>query len=445
VQDNPRIDPGHHFVFAGEQWPTIRFGNVRTMDQPWWGGRPFLSGHNARPTYHVVGTGDARQLRLGPVSYGVAPIGPERIEPGRYLVTARVRSTNTHGPGGRIELLALKRADLAGNGYVRMDAGNILREEIRYFGNGTFDWRDAAFVAEVPVGTGGLALGLGNGGTGEVLVEQVRIEPWGTREAPASSLSSTPPAEQTVPDALWDLRMRERQGLYVYNHGTSAHRTLELANLDWVEDAGRPALRFAENPVGRADYPPLGILDLNVRHPVYRTSYQPVSHGAFALGGHHGGGSPLAGLTLSAWINPAEEMGKSHHQGKGDIVGYGARRFILGLQGQTAPYRLVARINVNDRFESEATLEANRWRHVALTATPTEGQWRIRLFLDGQEVATGMTKQSPADAPVSDSLILGGELFYLHDAYYRGLIGEVQVIGRALSPEQLQTLSARGR
>ncbi|MCU0979332.1 MAG: hypothetical protein MUF25_09225 [Pirellulaceae bacterium] len=55
--------------------------------------------------------------------------------------------------------------------------------------------------------------------------------------------------------------------------------------------------------------------------------------------------------TLAAWLKPAAEMGKSQHGDKGDIIGYGARRFILGLQSQTAPYSLVARINVKDRIE----------------------------------------------------------------------------------------------
>ncbi|MFN6149697.1 MAG: hypothetical protein ACK5BP_06995 [Planctomyces sp.] len=36
---------------------------------------------------------------------------------------------------------------------------------------------------------------------------------------------------------------------------------LELANVDWVREGGRRALRFSENPRERADYPPLGLLD----------------------------------------------------------------------------------------------------------------------------------------------------------------------------------------
>jgi hypothetical protein len=441
VQNNPRIDPQHHFVFARDQWPTIRFAEVLAMDKPWWGGRPFLSGHNTRPSYGFVQQGHEGLLRLGPVSYALAPVGPARIEPGRYLVSARIKSANTHGPGGRIELLALKKSDLHGNGFVRLNAGNIVSEQIRYVGNGTFDWRQVSFLAEVPAGATGLALGLGNAGTGEVLVSQVSIEPLGDKAPPAETLSASSPINKTVPGALWDLRMQERQGLYVYNYGSSTYRTLELANIDWVEDAGRTAIRFAENPVGRADFPPLGILDQNLRNPHQRKNYESVSHGAFAIGGHHGGGEPLAGLTLAAWLKPAAEMGKSQHGGKGDVIGYGARRFILGLQSQTAPYSLVARINVNDRIESKTALEANRWYHAAMTCRPSGEHWHVRLFLDGQQVAEGTATKFPSGSAIPDSLILGAELFYLHDAYFRGLLSQVLVIGRALNPEELRALT----
>jgi hypothetical protein len=445
VQNNPRIDPGQDFVFAGDQWPVIRFEKTVAMDKPWWGGRPFLTGHNARPTYEIVTEGSRRLLRLGPVSYGLAPVGPERIAPGRWLVSARVKAVNVHGPGGRIEVLMLRKADPNGNGYVRMDSGNIVAEQTRYLGSGSFDWKTVVFEVEVPADAVGLALGLGNGGTGEVFVSEVSFEALENRPAPADLLSRAPSESDCIPGAVWDLRMQEQQGLYVYNHGSSGYRVLELANVDWVIESGRTAIRFSENPPGRADFPALGILDQNLRHPINRSNYAAVSHGAFAIGGHHGGGEVLEGLTLAAWIRPAAEMGRSQHQGKGDILGYGARRFILSLHGQTSPYALAARLNVNDRIESKTALDADRWYHTAMTCEPAGGQWQVRLYLDGREVASGVTNQLPASGSVPDSLILGAELFYLHDAYYRGLISDVVVLKRSLSGEQVQSLMNRRR
>lgn len=441
VESNPRIDPRHHFVFAREQWPTLRFTEALPMDRPWWGGRPFLTAHNARPTYDWTELDGEPALRLGPVSYALAPIGPAQITPGRMRLTARVQSRGIQGPGGRIEILFLKKPDPHGNGFVRLDPGNIIGEETRFLGTASSAWRDVSFVFQVPPNTGGLALGLGNGGTGEVFVSQISFEDWGDRPAPAETTLTQSPASQTLPQTLWDLRMEEGQGLWVYNHGSSSYRVAELANIDWEPTGERPALRFRENPRERAEFPALGLLDQWLRNPSQRRNYENVSHGAFVLAGHHGGGEPLRGLTLAAWIRPAGEMGRGEHPGRGDILGYGARRFILALQGQTAPYRLLGQINVKDRLEASTELQADRWYHVAMTCEPRGDQWQIRLYLDGQPVAEGPAPSLPVDQSVPDSLVLGSEYFYLHTHYFRGLLGRTLVIGRVCTAQELQALA----
>lgn len=443
VQDNPRIDPTHHFVFLREQWPTIRFNDSLAMDKPWWGGRPLLSGHNARPTYELATVDGQQVLKLPPVSNALAPVGPAALEPGRYLVTVRVKSNNVHGPGGRIEVLTLKKPDLHGNGYLRMDESNIAEQHVRYFGNGSSDWQEMSFDFQLKPDATALAIGLGNEGTGEVFVESISVLPLAEDAVVSPSQLVESNALSSMPGVLWDLRMEEGSGYYVYNYGGSSYRNLELANIDWVSGEERPAIRFAENDPARADYPALGILDLNVRHETHGSSYLPVRHGAFGLAGHHGGGEVRKGLTLCAWIKPAAEMGRSTHQGKGDIIGYGARRFILSLSGQTAPYTLQGRINVNSRVESTATLEAERWYHVALVAEPSDSQWLVRLYLDGETVGEGISDSLANDQPIPDSLILGGELFYLHDAYYRGLMSSVLVFDRALAAGEIREVMNR--
>jgi hypothetical protein len=160
-----------------------------------------------------------------------------------------------------------------------------------------------------------------------------------------------------------------------------------------------------------------------------------------ALAGTHGGGAQITGLSLAAWIKPASEMGLSGHRGKGDIIGYGARRFIHSLHGQTPPYQLAARLNVNDAIVSDTKLEADRWYHVAMTAEPADGPWRVRLFVDGKQVADGMTQKFTGAGVTSPSLILGAEIFYMHDALYRGLIGHTLVFDRALSPAEIADLA----
>jgi hypothetical protein len=149
----------------------------------------------------------------------------------------------------------------------------------------------------------------------------------------------------------------------------------------------------------------------------------------------------VEGLTIATWVKPAARMGAAHHGGKGDLVGVGARRFILRLVGQEAPYRLSACLNVNDAVTSEATLEAGRWRHAAMTARPEDGKWRVRIWLDGAPVGEGLSKKLEAPATIPPSLILGSELFYLHDAWYRGLVGRTLVLDRALGDKEIASLA----
>jgi hypothetical protein len=342
-----------------------------------------------------------------------------------------VKSVNAHGPGGRIEIEALQAK-----------TGQPLASARHFVGNGTFDWKRQGFPFEIPEGTGKLLVAFGNAGTGAMLVTDVEFRKLAEGEAlppgVAPRPNDQPPAFATAPaGALADYRMQEGQGHFVLNYAAGPPGHLDLANLDWVVDSGRPALRFADNTTGRKDYRTDSGLSRNYfSHP----SYAGKDTLPIALAGVHGGGSTMKGVTLAAWIKPAPEMGKSSHGGKGDVIGYGARHFILSLHNQKAPYQLAARLNVNDSITSVTKLEANRWYHVAMTAEPEDGQWRVRLFVDGEPAGEGMTKKFSANAIVPPSLILGAELFYFHDAYYRGLIGRTLVFNRALAADEVKAL-----
>src|SRR5262249_33940584 len=172
----------------------------------------------------------------------------------------------------------------------------------------------------------------------------------------------------------------------------------ELGNVTWTRDEGRPALVFADNAEKTKRYPRCGTLHLSyLAHPGYRgRDTLPV-----ALTGHHGGGIPLGAFTLAAWGKPAAQMGKAEHGGKGEVAGLGARRVILRLVGDKAPYRLAAALNVNDVFEAKAAVAADRWQHVALTGEPAGKFWKARLYLDGKEVVEGTSAKftAPANVP----------------------------------------------
>lgn len=437
IYDSPTLDPQQHYVFADE-WPKLTFSQFVPMSESWILGRtPFMTAHNTRPTYELVkncGAGSGFALKLGPASFGKANLAKAApLAKGRYAVTALVKADNVHGPGGRIELTA-----------TQAKTTKKLAEARHYVGSGTFDWRKQGFAFEVPEDAGALELAFGNAGTGDFLVTDVEFRRLADGEAlPAGVLAKANDQPASIPaapaGAVADFRMLEGKGLVVFNHasgGGLGH--LDLANLDFVTDAGRPALRFADNPTDRKDYR----LDSGLnRSYLSHSSYTGRDTLPLALTGHHGGGAPIPGLTLAAWVKPAVEMGKSGKGGKGDILGYGARRFVLGLLGAKAPYQLAARINVNDTILSTAKLDADKWQHVAMTAEPQDGQWLVRLYLDGQPVGEGLTKKFPSDSAIVPSLILGAEIFYFHDAYYRGLIGRTLVLHRVLAPAELAELA----
>jgi len=443
------LDPNHHYIFA-DQWPRLTFDQFVPMSQTWQYGRsPFMTGHNQRPSYELeknCGVGSGYAMKLGPASYGKATLtkaGP--LISGRYVVTAWVKSINTFGPGGRIELEATQAT-----------TNKVLATAKHFVGNGSFDWQKQGFVFELPENTGALSVAFGNSGTGAMLITDVEFQLLSADAA--IPLGIAPKPHDTAPvitdspaGAIADFRMLEGRGHHVLNHAGGEH--LNLANLDWVVDEGRAALRFADSPSARADYHPSSYVGMhifgNAQDFNYLNSYRAYEgrqgvpfamgaggsiilgceryylHGAFFRGlmgrtlifqrtlatdevALLARDQPLpainlpadaTGLSFAVWIKPSTQFGNNNmHPGGGDIIGYGNRRYILkllgtGERGESAPYRLAARLNVNDELATEPIVQADRWYHVALTTNLENTQRRMRLFIDGQPVAEGVTEK----------------------------------------------------
>ena len=458
VYASATLDPQHHYIFADE-WPKLTFSQFVPMSETWIYGRtPFMTGHNQRPTYELeknCGAGSGFAIKLGPASFGKAilPVGTS-LTKGRWIMTAQVKSVNVFGPGGRIELEA-----------AQAKTNKVLATARHFVGNGTFDWKRQGFAFEVPEDAGSLSIGFGNAGTGEMLVTDVEFRRLADNEALPPGVASqpndaTPAFTDTPAGAIGDFRMLEGKGHYVLNHAGGEH--LSLANLGWVVDEGRPALRFADNTTGRKDYRTDSYIGMDIfghrKDFNYLSSYKAYEKcqtlpfamsfgGGLVLGAERyylhdsyyrgllgrtlvfnralpldeilllARDQPLVakvandtgpdetaskepkGMTFAAWIKPAAEMGKSDHGQSGDIIGYGNRRFILRLQGgdgnpTKAPYRLASALLVNDRLATEErSMDADRWYHVAMTATPENGQRRVCLFIDGKKVAEDLTKK----------------------------------------------------
>jgi hypothetical protein len=81
-----------------------------------------------------------------------------------------------------------------------------------------------------------------------------------------------------------------------------------------------------------------------------------------------------------------------------------------------------------------------------MTGEPTrEKKWRLRLFIDGQQVKEGVTQKTEAPTSIQYSLVLGTELFYFHSSYYRGLLGRTLMFDHTLTAEELAQLVKAGR
>lgn len=438
VWPEARVNPKKHFVFA-DAWPKLTFTKFVRLDEPWWGGRPFLSGHNAEPTYELEKHGTGFALRFPPLANAVAALpAPGPLTKGRYVVSALARVDNAHGPGGYLDVLAVNQA--SDNGYLRL-AAKVLKEERHFIGAGTFGWKRVGFVTEVPSEAKAIGIGLGNAGTGDVSFAEIEVRPLKDGEQPGEGIALSAQgtsSSKALAGAIVDYRMQEGRGQHVYNYAAGRLDCLELANLDWVTDEGRPALKFADNRSDKATYPRGGTLERGYfHHPAYKDRDRlPV-----AIAGHHGGGNEYRALTVATWVKPAATM-PTGHSGTPDIVGFGARRLKLSLQGTKAPYTLGTSMSYQDYLWSEVKLNADRWYHVAVTGQEENGKWRLKLYLDGKLVKEGVTQKATAPQLMPPSLVLGAELFYLHDAYYRGLIGRTLVFEKALKAEDVARLAA---
>ncbi|WP_439623871.1 LamG-like jellyroll fold domain-containing protein [Gemmata sp.] len=442
------IDPNRHFIFADE-WPKVTFSKFVPTSEPWqMGRRPFLSGHNQRPKYElerVPGVGSGFAMKLGPTAWAAADLRvPDPLAAGTYVVSARCKSDTAIGPGGRVEL------------HVKDKTGKVLRSETHFIGSGSFDWRTTAWATTVPEDAAGVGVVLGNAGTGDVLVTDLsftKLEPGAALPGgvlPAAN-ATAPKTDPVPPGVLADYRMLEGKGHHVYNHAGRTTGPLELANVDWVTDEGRPALRFADNPPARRDWVRGGWLaGQYFEHPGggYKEPHKKALPFAATTPDFDARRKETGAYTLVTNVKPAAEMGRGEHREQAHVVGFGHRFGILRLTGEKAPYGLVAAVTPNDVIPTEgAKLEAGKWYQLAVTGERAAGnKCRVRVYVDGALVADAVTKAHEVAKDGTEGggveLIFGAEQWYLHAYYFRGLIGRTTVFDRALTPKELGSVSA---
>jgi len=438
LMESPRLDPNHHYVWA-DPWPRLTFAKGRAMSEPWWDGMPYMTAHNQRPTYKWAkntGTGSGFALQLPPRSFGQSDVPlPKPLAAGRYIMRGLCKAERVVGPGGRIELTAFAKDD------------RKLAEFTHYLGTGDFNWKPYGFVFTLPAETTRLNVAFGNAGTGDVFIGDSRFEELPAGAPVPAEVAAQPQSQPAQYDpspkgALFDARLTEGKGHYVFNHAGASFEPLELCNVTWDKAEGRTGLRFAQKVAGdRPDFARGGTLEFFFfGHDAYTKSGKSKS---FAISGSHGTSlRDYKAMTLATWIRPAAEMSKGQHVA--DILGFGSRRVRLHLLGEKAPYQFGVRFTEGGEFlwsGEKATLNADRWYHVAMTAEANaENHWDIKLYIDGKLVQQAVAKNAAVPLKCHASIILGTELHYMHDHYYHGLIGRTLVFDRALREAEIAEL-----
>lgn len=436
--ESPRLDPNHHYIWA-DAWPRLTFAKAKAMSEPWWDAHmPFMAAHNQRPTYKWAkntGTGSGFALQLPPRSFGQSDLPlPKPLAAGRYMLRGLCKADRVIGPGGRVELTAYAKDN------------RKLAEFTHYLGNGDFDWKPYGIVFTLPEDATRLNVAFGNAGTGDFYIGESRFEEWRADSPLPPDVAKQPQSQPAKYDpspkgAVFDARLTEGKGHYIFNHAGQEFDLLELCNLTWEKVDGRTGLRFRQQAEGRKpDFARGGGLEFFF---FALDAYQQGKTKTFAISGSHG--SPqrdYKALTLATWIRPAAEMTKN--QPIADILGFGSRRVRLHLLGEKAPYQFGVRFTEGGELiwsGDKATMNADRWYLVAMTAEAKgENQWDIKLYVDGKQVQHAVAKNVPNPLKCHASIILGTELHYMHTNYYHGLIGRTLIFDRALPDNEIREL-----
>jgi hypothetical protein len=436
--DSPRLDPNHHYVWA-DAWPRLTFAKARAMSEPWWDSLPFMTAHNHRPTYKWVrntGTGSGYALQLPPRSFAQSYIAlPKPLAAGRYVMRGLCKADRVIGPGGRIELTAYAKDD------------RKLAAYTHYLGTGDFDWRPYAFAFHLPAETTRFNVALGNAGTGDMSIGESHFELLPADAALPVGVAAEPNAKPAAIDpspkgAIFDARLAEGKGHYVFNFADPKWIPLELCNVAWEKQDGRMGLRFRQQAKrDKPDFARGGMLEFYLfAHEVYRASGLQKS---LAVAGSQGSSlRDYRAITLATWIRPDTTMTKN--QQMADILGFGSRRIRLRLLGDKAPYQVGLQFTESGEYHwsgPKVTVSADKWHHVALSARVNAcKQWEVTLYLNGKEVLRTVDPKAPIPLRAHDSLILGAELHYMDSNFYDGLIGRTLVLDRALSAAEIAEL-----
>ncbi len=136
------------------------------------------------------------------------------------------------------------------------------------------------------------------------------------------------------------------------------------------------------------------------------------------------------GMTLEAWVNPSQ-LGSTWRTAIFKQASSSAMSYALyANNGSSRPTGQVS-IAGEQSATGTAVLALNQWTHLATTYDGAA----LRLFVNGVQVAS--KAQTGAIGSSTGPLRIGGNAIW--PEYFRGLIDEVRIYNRALSPAEIQT------
>ncbi len=156
-----------------------------------------------------------------------------------------------------------------------------------------------------------------------------------------------------------------------------------------------------------------------------------------------------ASRTVCMWIKTADAGGPAPGNGRG-MVGWGnnsaGERWELVVNKQSGSGRIIdaPRVNVNDGWRTGTTLLTDsEWHHVAATlyddGSPNANE--LQLYVDGAEESySGTSGQAIDTASNFDMRIGNGVRGGDQVLHFGGLIDEVRLYDRALSPDEVQNI-----
>lgn len=160
-------------------------------------------------------------------------------------------------------------------------------------------------------------------------------------------------------------------------------------------------------------------------------------------------------LTVTAWMNVTTGNDHSAVCWKGQGIGWGAR-YSWRIATTSDTGMTWGRTNGNENFEgdelyfaTEDVITTGEWIHVALTSSSTDGQ---HAYVNGEDITavTGQPDNAAATGPfgtfpgypveIGVGRRVGGTDG--NDSYFNGGLDEIGVWNRALSADEIATLSA---